>query len=136
MGIGSNIPTLFVTPSGGVDTFGLVGIGTSNPQSALAVNGTVTAREIVVTNSGWPDYVFADDYQLMSLEEVETFIKTNKHLPNIPSEYVIENEGLPVSDMTGRRMEKIEELTLHVIELNKKVKKLEAENERLNKEGK
>lgn len=76
----------------------------------------------------WADYVFAPDYKLKPLSEVEEFVKANRHLPNVPSAQEIETEGLDVADMLSRQMEKIEELMLHAIELNKRVEKLEIEN--------
>jgi hypothetical protein len=89
----------------------------------LAAKGKIAGAEFVVkTVASWPDYVFADDYKLKSLEETESFIKANKHLPNIPAAAVIEKEGLELGDMQKRMMEKIEELTLHLIEANKALK--------------
>ena len=108
---------LVVDPNG-------VGIGTSNPQSELAVNGTITAKEIQVTTTGWADYVFHEDYELMSLDSISEFIKKNGHLPNIPSEKEALEDGINVSEMTVKLLEKVEELTLHVIALNKENKVL------------
>jgi hypothetical protein len=106
---------------------GNVGIGTENYGTyKLAVNGNIRTKEVVV-ESGWADYVFDKNYKLPSLGEVERFIQLNKHLPNIPSAAEIEKEGLQLGDTQKRMMEKIEELMLYVIELNKKIQKLEAE---------
>lgn len=93
----------------------------------LGVGGKVICEEVRVKlqNNGWPDYVFSQDYKLKSLEEIENFIKLNKHLPNIPSAQVIDKEGLEVGDMQRRMMEKIEELTLYIIEQNKRITALE-----------
>ncbi len=107
-----------------------VTIGTSiaTPGSyKLGVGGRIICEEVKVKlqSAGWPDYVFAKDYKLQSLEEVENFIKTNNHLPKIPSAQVIEKEGLEVGDMQRRMMEKIEELTLYIIEQNKRIIALE-----------
>jgi hypothetical protein len=84
-------------------------------------NGYVYAREINVmpTNITFPDYVFENSYHLMSLTEVENYIKANKHLPNIPSAKEVEANGINVADMQVKQMEKIEELYLHIIELKK-----------------
>ncbi len=93
----------------------------------LAARGKIAGSEFVVkTVASWPDYVFADDYKLKSLEETEVFIKANKHLPNIPAAAIIEKEGLELGDMQKRMMEKIEELTLHLIAANKAIKELSA----------
>lgn len=99
--------------------------------------GIITERlKIAGINSPqWADYVFAPDYELQPLSEVEAFVKANKHLPNVPSAKDIENNGLDVSDMLARQMEKIEELMLHTIELNKRVEKLEAENAALRQQS-
>lgn len=91
----------------------------------LAVKGKIAATEFdVVAVGSWPDYVFDPSYKLKSLEEIETFIKENKHLPNIPAASVIEKEGYGMADMQKKMMEKIEELTLHLIEANKQIKEL------------
>lgn len=76
--------------------------------------------------ANWADYVFDPNYNLMSLEEVEKYTKTNKHLPNVPSADEITKEGIDVAKVSKMFMEKIEELTLHIIELNKRIKDLEA----------
>jgi hypothetical protein len=106
-----------------------VTIGTSitTPSTyKLGVGGRILCEELKVKlqSSGWPDYVFSKDYHLQPLEEVEHFIRTNNHLPNIPSAQVIEKEGIEVGDMQRRMMEKIEELTLYVIELKKEIETL------------
>ena len=89
----------------------------------LGVGGRIICEELKVKlqSAGWPDYVFANNYKLKPLEEVENFIKINKHLPNIPSAQVIDKEGLEVGEMQRRMMEKIEELTLYVIDLKKEI---------------
>lgn len=105
---------------------GNVGIGTSSPSCALTVIGTISAKEVRVTANGYPDYVFAKDYKLAKLSDVEKYIDENKHLPGIPSAAEIEKNGLGLSEMSKKQMEKIEELTLYMIELKK-------ENEALKK---
>jgi hypothetical protein len=103
-----------------------VGINTTNTAGyALAVNGRIHSTELVI-ESGWADYVFDKNYKLRSLQELEKFIQQNKHLPNVPSAKEIEENGLNVGDVQKRMMEKIEELTLYVIEQDKQIKKLEA----------
>jgi hypothetical protein len=96
----------------------------------LAVSGKVICEEVRVklASSGWPDYVFANNYQLPPLTEVEKFIDQHKHLPNVPSAEEVEKDGIAVGDMQKRMMEKIEELTLYVIELQKQVNLLKKNN--------
>lgn len=106
-----------------------VGIGTSDPGSfKLAVEGKIGAREVQVTiTNPWPDYVFQEDYELPSLMEVASFIKQNKHLPEIPPSEEIQRNGHKLGEMDVLLLKKIEELTLYLIELKK-------ENEGLKKD--
>jgi len=106
-----------------------VGIGTITPDEKLTVKGKVHTQEVRVDMAGplVPDYVFANDYKLKSLQEVEDFIKENKHLPEIPSAQEIEKNGLMLAEMNMSLLKKIEELTLYMIEMKK-------ENEKQNKE--
>lgn len=117
---------------------GNVGIGTKNPRSGykLAVAGKVLCEELKVQLiKEWPDYVFQADYQLPTLEEVEASINTNGHLPGIPSAASIEAEGgVEVGEMQRLMMQKIEELTLYMIDLKKEDVRLRAENKRLQAE--
>ncbi len=87
--------------------------------------GLVRAEEMLLTQHGWHDYVFQPDYELRSLEEVEEFINTNHHLPDIPSEQEVKEEGVKVGEMEGLLLKKIEELTLYIIEQNKRIEELE-----------
>ncbi|MBX2959016.1 MAG: hypothetical protein KF732_03575 [Flavobacteriales bacterium] len=94
-------------------------------------NGHVFATELTIKlkeQFDFPDYVFAKDYQLMPLAELDHFITKNKHLPNIPNAKEVEKNGLNVSEIQVKQMEKIEELTLYILELNKRLEKLEKEN--------
>jgi hypothetical protein len=100
-----------------------VGVGTPNPAYKLDVCGTMRAKEVRVA-TGWCDYVFADDYILKPLSEVETFIKENKHLPDVTKGSIIESEGLEVGKTSAQMIKKIEELTLYVIDLQKQVNEL------------
>ena len=106
---------------------GRVGIGTSNPQASLAVDGNILAKEIKVkTDIAVPDYVFEPDYKLSTLEEIEEYVKTNKHLPEIPSAKQIETNGLDLAQMNLLLLKKMEEMTLHVIEQQKQIKELQS----------
>ena len=103
---------------------GNVGIGTITPQSKLSVNGTITCKEVEVTLVGFPDYVFEDDYNLMPLKDIETHILKHGHLPNVPSAKEVEENGLGLGEMNKILLEKVEELTLHIIEQEKKIEAL------------
>jgi hypothetical protein len=114
-----------------------VGIGTFNTAAGykLSVNGKIISEELRIQDSGaWPDYVFGEDYELMPLDLLENRIKAEKHLPNIPSASVVDRDGILVGDMQKRMMEKIEELTLYVIEINKQNQVLSSELENLKME--
>jgi len=114
-------------------TNGNVGIGTANLTEALTVAGKIGAREIKVSTNAGADFVFEPDYKLPELSELEKFVKTNKHLPEIPTaEQMVEN-GVNLGGLNIKLLQKIEELTLHLIELNKRLEKLEAENRKLKK---
>ena len=110
---------------------GNVGIGTTTPQEKLSVNGKIRAKEIKVETANWPDYVFSKEYKLADLKETETFIKTNGHLPGVPSATVAEKEGIELGEMNKILLKKIEELTLHMIELKKENKQIHQEMKKL-----
>lgn len=96
---------------------GKVGIGTTNPGSyKLAVEGKIGAHEVVVTTDGWADFVFEDDYNLMSLKDLDNYIQENKHLPEIPTTEEVEANGISVGEMNAKLLQKIEELTLYMIQ--------------------
>jgi hypothetical protein len=95
--------------------------GNPDVSTNLYVNGEITSSLVRVNTQSWWDCVFKDDYRLMPLAEVETFIKENQHLPDIPSEDEIKASGIDVAQMNALLLKKIEELTLYVIELEKKV---------------
>lgn len=110
-----------------ITSTGNVGIGTpltSNPNNyRLAVNGTIGAKAIKVetTSTTWPDYVFENEYKLKTLAELEHFVNTNKHLPNVPSACEVEDHGIDVANMDAKLLEKIEELSLYIIEQDKRI---------------
>jgi hypothetical protein len=97
---------------------GNVGIGTAAPQYPLSVNGTIQAKEVIV-NSGWSDYVFDADHRISPLSEVATYIAEHHHLPEIPSAAEVAEKGVSLGDMQAKLLAKIEELTLHMIEVEK-----------------
>jgi len=104
---------------------GNVGIGTTQPDYPLTVNGSIHAKEVRVDLSvPAPDYVFEKNYKLTSLEDIKNYIDQNKHLPEVPSAKEIEKNGLQLGEMNMILLKKIEELTLHVIELKQENKKL------------
>lgn len=112
-----------------------IGIATVPVNYKFAVKGNIIAEKVRVKlhNTGWPDYVFHPNYNLPTLKETEQFIKANNHLPGVPSAKQIEKEGLDLGDGQAVLLKKIEEMTLHLIEMNKRLEKLEAENEMLKK---
>ena len=116
---------------------GNVGIGTIAPDEKLTVKGKIHTQEVRVDMSGplVPDYVFAEDYKLKSLAEIENYIKQNKHLPEIPSAQEIEKNGLMLAEMNMNLLKKVEELTLYMIEQQKKNNEQTIEIETLKKEN-
>ncbi len=119
----TNAPTSHLT----INKQGNMGIGTSSPDEKLTVKGKIHTQEIIVDLQGAvaPDYVFEKDYDLKSLEEIEIYIKENKHLPEIPSSKKMEEEGVYLKKMNLLLLKKIEELTLYMIEQEKRIKALE-----------
>lgn len=98
---------------------GKVGIGTVKPTEMLEVAGTIRAREVKVEMNAGADYVFDKDYNLPSLDKVEAHIREHKHLPEIPSEKQMQEEGLSINEFQIKLLQKIEELTLYMIEQDK-----------------
>lgn len=102
-----------------------------NADGRTYVDNILTAKEIRVRTNVWADNVFDDEYELMSLSDVENYINENNHLPKVPSEAEIVSGELNVGEMQRLQMEKIEELTLYVIEQEKEIKDLNERLERL-----
>ena len=84
-----------------------------------------------MTNTGWSDYVFKSDYRLRPLKEIALYIKANHHLPDIPSEAEVKENGVSLGEMQSKLLAKIEELTLHVIREHERNDRLERENEKM-----
>lgn len=103
-----------------------VGIGTANTKGyRLAVAGDIISEEVkVALIENWPDYIFEKDYELRTLEEVEEYIATKGHLPEIPNAAEVTENGINLGEMDAKLLQKIEELTLYLIEQNKEIKEL------------
>jgi hypothetical protein len=108
---------------------GNVGIGTANATSKLTVAGNIASREVKVTVDAGADFVFEKDYNLPSLDSVDKFIQENKHLPEIASADEMKKDGINLSEMNIKLLQKIEEMTLYMIEMKKENEK---ENEKQN----
>jgi len=108
---------------------GNVGIGTSDPGTyRLAVEGTIGARKIKVTQGSWADYVFKPEYKLRPLSELEAYIKKYKHLPDVPSEQEVLGKDMDISETQVLLLKKIEELTLYIIQQQKEIDQLKKKN--------
>ena len=107
---------------------GNVGIGTENPADKLEVVGNVRATSFVSSAASFPDYVFAEDYSITPLSELETYVKANSRLPNMPSEKEVVEQGLNVPEVVIKSVENIETIYLHLIRMEKEIKALQQEN--------
>lgn len=99
----------------------------------LTVKGKIRSQEVKVEVINGPDYVFEPGYELPSLTETQEFIQENKHLPEIPSAAEMEEDGVDLGEMNMKLLKKIEELTLHMIEMNEQLMSQKEEIERLKK---
>jgi len=107
-------------PDGATSEIGMSG------SHLLFVAGGITAEEVKVKlNTNWPDYVFDESYKLLPLSDIENFIRQNKHLPQVPSQAIVQQEGIDLGAMDAILLKKIEELTLYIIEQDKRIKELE-----------
>ena len=109
---------------------GKIAIGTVNPPAGykLFVEEGILAEKVKVavkSTAEWSDYVFAKDYQLKALPEVEAFINEHQHLPGVPSAEEVVNKGIDMAQMDAKLLEKVEELTLHLIDMNKKMMEMQ-----------
>ncbi|SEL95805.1 hypothetical protein [Parapedobacter koreensis] len=111
-----------------------VGIGTLNPAERLSVNGNIRAKEVKVEMANWPDYVFKKDYALPSLDEVDKYIQSHGHLPGMPTAQEAVANGVELGEMNRKLLEKVEELTLHLIEKDKFEKQMVLKIEELGAE--
>lgn len=100
---------------------GNVGIGTTNPDQKLTVNGSIHAKEVIIDLAVPADYVFKPTYKLMPLYQVEQYVNTNSHLPEIPSAAEIVKKGLSMGEMQNKLLQKVEELTLYIIQQQKEI---------------
>jgi hypothetical protein len=95
--------------------------------------GILTEKVQVMVQGSWPDYVFNEDYILPSLHELDSYLKQNKHLPEVPSATEVANDGINLGDMDAKLLRKIEELTLYMIDLKKDNENLRSRIEQLEK---
>ncbi|MFT5819206.1 MAG: hypothetical protein ACI8ZM_000429 [Crocinitomix sp.] len=123
-----------ITINNGVGNAILVNSNSGNKILQVEDNGLIRARRIKVDSEDWADYVFEKGYNRLTLTETEQFIKKNGHLPNIPSASEIKEDGLDLAEMQKLQMEKIEELTLYMIEMDQKMTALQNENNQLKNE--
>jgi hypothetical protein len=116
---GNGIDQMVIAPGGNV------GIGTTTPDTKLAVNGTIHSKEVKVDLTGWPDYVFNSKYDLPSLLEVKTYVDQNQHLPDMPSAQEVKDNGINLGEMNKLLTKKVEELTLYMIDKDMQVNNLQ-----------
>ncbi|HMM03221.1 MAG: hypothetical protein LBS20_13310 [Prevotella sp.] len=110
--------------SSSIYSIGNIGIGIENPKERLEVNGTIRSKEVKIEATGWADFVFNKNYKLPTLQAVEQHIKDKGHLPDIPSENEILENGISVGEIQAKLLQKIEELTLYMIEQDRQNKEL------------
>ncbi len=120
-----------VNPRMTIDYSGNVGIGCSDPQVKLAVNGTIKASELTITTAPCSDFVFEPGYSLMDLNSLEEYVMNRKHLPEVPSAQEFAEKGYSVGEMDDLLLRKIEELTLYIIKQQKEFIKQQKEIEEL-----
>ncbi|SRX54763.1 tail fiber protein [Aequorivita sp. CIP111184] len=127
---------------------GKIGIGTTTPDELLTVKGKIHTQEVLVDLDGAvaPDYVFENyfngfsemmpEYKLISLKELEAFLKENKHLPNVPSAKMMQVEGISLKEMNLILLQKVEELTLYTLQQQKEIEELKSNFKHIEKTNK
>lgn len=121
---------MYLNRDGNLGMAGSLSLGTTDPKGyKLAVNGDVIANSVTVKVYPWADFVFNKDYNLPPLPEVKAYIDKNHHLPETPSELEIARDGLNIGQMNKLLMQKVEELTLYLIEQHKQIEILTKKNE-------
>ncbi|GGG27797.1 hypothetical protein GCM10011344_30760 [Dokdonia pacifica] len=110
---------------------GRVGIGKKNPTDKLEVNGQIHAKSAKLDLKEWADYVFEDGYDLVRLREIEKYINTHGHLPEVPTTEEVQENGIELGQMNVLLLKKIEELTLYLIEKEHQVQKLQKQYDEL-----
>lgn len=121
---------LCLKTDGSIVMKGKVGINTENNtgEFALAVDGGIISTEVYVMNvENWPDFVFGQEYELMSLSDLKHYINTHHHLPDLPSQQGVRENGFEISDMQAQLLQKIEELTLYILQQEERISQLELE---------
>ena len=134
-----NVGIGFQTPRAKLDVNGKVIIGTTtqtgtHSNAMLTVDGKIVSKELVITLNNWADYVFEKGYKLPNLYDIEKYYLANKHLPEIPSEKEVIENGVSMGEMNTLLLKKIEELTLYMVEQNKKTESQQLMIENLSKE--
>jgi hypothetical protein len=116
-----------------INHLGNIGVGADASSDKFSVNGSIRAKKLTVSQTGWPDYVFESSYPLRTLPEVEKFIIQYKRLPDIPSAKEVEEKGISVGDNQALLLKKMEEMTLYMISMNKEIIQLKEDNKQLKK---
>ena len=122
-GININSSNIALNSNGSAVFSGQVQIGNGFNCDAT---GHLKVKDLCVTLSGWSDYVFDEGYRLMPLGEVEQYVTAHRHLPDVPSASEVEENGVDVGEMNKLLLQKVEELTLYVIDLQKQIDELKS----------
>lgn len=133
--INSNAPGQYIrqyanngsTQSWIIRGYALNGVQAEFADGGINVHGTVKAKEVNITATGWADHVFDPEYLLMDLSTLKGYVEQNRHLPGIPKEKEVKEKGIDLAFINTKLLEKIEELTLYLIQQDEKIIKLESE---------